>query len=63
MPLRDHHGRPWEKQDGHKVANDRIFVDLGVISGPIYASLFLVPDASKNNLFENLFLCHLFSDF
>ena len=33
---RDHPGGPWEQQDGHEVANDRIFVDFGVISGPIY---------------------------
>ena len=30
---RDHPGGPWEQQDGHEVANDRIFVDLGMISG------------------------------
>ena len=33
---RDHHGDPWEEQDGHQVANNRIFVDLGLISGPVY---------------------------
>ena len=27
---------PWEQSDGHEVANDRIFVDLGVISGFVY---------------------------
>ena len=36
--LRDHPGGPWGQQDGHEVANDRIFVDLGEISGPVYIS-------------------------
>ena len=35
---RDHPGGPWEQQDGHEVANNRIFVDFGVISGPVYVS-------------------------
>ena len=35
---RDHPGGPWEQQDGHEVANNRIFVDLGVISGPVSCS-------------------------
>ena len=34
--LRDQPRGPWEQQDGHEVANDRIFVDLGMISGLIY---------------------------
>ena len=29
----DHPGGPWEQQDGHEVANNRILVDLGMISG------------------------------
>ena len=33
---RDHPGGPWEQQDGHEVANDRILVDFGVISGFLY---------------------------
>ena len=32
---RDHPGGPWEQQDGHEVVNGRIFVDFGVISGPV----------------------------
>ena len=32
---RDHPGGPWEQQDGHEVANDRIWADFGVISGPV----------------------------
>ena len=32
---RDHPEGPWEQQHGHEVANDRILVDFGVISGPI----------------------------
>ena len=35
---RDHPGGPWEQQDGHEVANNRIFVDLGVISGLVSVS-------------------------
>ena len=34
----DHPGGPWEQQDGHEVANNRIFVDFGMISGPVYVS-------------------------
>ena len=30
---RDHPGGPWKQQDGHEIANNRTFVDLGVISG------------------------------
>ena len=36
--LRDHFGGPWEQQDGHEVANNRIFVDFGVISGLVSVS-------------------------
>ena len=35
---RDHPGGPWEQQDGLEVANDSIFVDFGVISGPVCVS-------------------------
>ena len=35
---RHHPGGPWEQQDGYEVANDRIFADLGVISGPVSVS-------------------------
>ena len=35
---RDHPGGPWEQQDGHEFANDRIFVDFGMISGLVYVS-------------------------
>ena len=28
-----------ERQDGHEVADDRILVDLGMISGPVHVSL------------------------
>ena len=38
LASRDHPGGPWEQQDGHEVANNRIFVDFGVISGPVYVS-------------------------
>ena len=38
MALRDHPGKPSEQQDGHEVANNRIFVDFGLISGLISIS-------------------------
>ena len=38
LALRDHPGGPWEQQDGHEVARHRIFVDFGMISGPISVS-------------------------
>ena len=44
---RDHPGGPWEQQDGHEVANNRIFVDFGVISGPVYVG-FSGPKCFKN---------------
>ena len=34
----DHPGGPWEQQEGRGVANNRIFVDFGVISGLISVS-------------------------
>ena len=36
LASRDHPGGPWEQQDGHEVANNRILVDFGLISGPVY---------------------------
>ena len=36
----DHTGAPWEQQDGHEVANNRILVDLGMISGPVCVGFF-----------------------
>ena len=35
---RDHPGGPWEQQDAHEVANNRMFVDLGMISGLVFVS-------------------------
>ena len=35
---RDYPGGPWEQQDGFEVVDNRIFVDFGVISGPVYVS-------------------------
>ena len=37
---RDHPGGPWEQQDGFEVVNNRILVDLGIISGHVYVSFF-----------------------
>ena len=33
---RNHPGGPWEQRDGAEVANNRILVDFGVISGFVY---------------------------
>ena len=58
---RDHPAKPWEEQDGHEVANDRIFVDFDVISGLMYIG-FSGPKCLKIFLCLNLFLFHIFSD-
>ena len=34
----DHPGGPWEQQDGHEVANDRICVDFGMTLGLVCGS-------------------------
>ena len=47
MAPRDNLGGAWEQQDGHEVANNRILVDLGGISGPIYVG-FSGPKCLKN---------------
>ena len=52
---RDHPGGPWEQQDGHEVARHRIFVDFGVISGPVYVGF------SGLKCFKNRFLFRLVS--
>ena len=49
-------GRPWEKQDGHEVANNRSLVELGVISGLVSVSFW-----SQNYVF--LVICKLVSKF
>ena len=35
---RNYPGGPWEQQDGPEVASNRIFIDLGMISGLLYVS-------------------------
>ena len=40
LALRDHPGGPWEQQDGHEVANNRIIVDFGVTPGFMSVSFF-----------------------
>ena len=37
----NHPGKPWEEQDGHELAKDRMLVDLGMISGLIDIVFFL----------------------
>ena len=56
---RDHPGGSWEQQDGHELANNMIFVDLGVISGLVYVG-FQVQNAVNIVLFLGLFLCYFF---
>ena len=55
MALWDHPGGPWEQQDGHEVANNRIFVDFGVISGLVYVSF-------EATCLKKLFFSGLFPD-
>ena len=38
LALREHPGGAWGQQDGHEVARHRIFIDVGVISGPVSVS-------------------------
>ena len=38
---RDHPGGPWEQQDGHSVANNRIFVDFGMVLGLVSVSFWI----------------------
>ena len=52
---RGHPGGPWEQQDGREVANNRIFVDLGVISGPVLCQF----EGSK--MLKNRFIFRLVS--
>ena len=52
---RDHPGGPWEQQDGHEVANDRILVEFGVTSGPVYVSFW------DSKCVKNLFIFRLAS--
>ena len=55
LASRTHPGGPWEQQDGHEVANDRIFVDFGVISGSVYVSF------SGSKCLKNSFIVRLVS--
>ena len=57
MAPRDHPGRSREQQDGHEVANNRIFVDFGVIPGPVDVS-FWVQNALNIILFLGLLPGH-----
>ena len=59
---RDHPGGPWEQQEGHEVANNRIFVDFGLISDLVSFS-FWNSKCVKNLLILGLFLGHFFISF
>ena len=59
---RNHPGGPWEKQDGREVANNRIFVDLGVILELVYGS-FWEPTCFKTCCFVWLGSESFFIDF
>ena len=41
LALRDNPGGPWEQQDRHEVFWNRIFIDFGVIWGPVYISFLI----------------------
>ena len=57
MAPRDHPGGPWEQQHGHEVANDRIVIDFGMISGLVYVSFW------NSKCFKNRFMFELVSTF
>ena len=38
LAARDNLGEPWELQDGHEVVQNRIFIDLGILLGPMHIS-------------------------
>ena len=50
---RDNPGGSWEQQDGHEVANDKFFVDFGMISGLVQVSFW----GSKCVKHHVLFMC------
>ena len=62
LAFRDHSGGPWEQEDGHEVANNRILVDFELISGLVYVS-FGTSQCVKIVLFLNFFPGHLCIDF
>ena len=61
---RDHPGGPWEQQDGHEVANNRIFVDVGLISRPVYVSFWASKCVLELCFFQTCFqvICLSISD-
>ena len=42
----------WEQQDGHEVANNRMFVDFGVISGLAYISFWVSKFVNNRFIFR-----------
>ena len=46
MTPRDHPGGPWEHQDGHEFANNRIVVDFEVIFGICLCFIFMLVSRS-----------------
>ena len=52
---RDYPGGPWEQQDGHEVARQRILIDFGLISGHVSVSSWV------RNAKKNLFIFRLVS--
>ena len=49
--LWNHPGEPWEQQDGHEVATDRILVDFRMISGPVSVSVWVSEYVKFSSLF------------
>ena len=62
LTLWDHPGGPWEQQDGFEVANNRIFVDFGMIL-KLFMAGFGNQNAYKFVFWSGLFAAHLFINF
>ena len=56
---RDHLGEPWEQQHEHEVVRNKIFIDFGVLLGPMYISLYVFKKL-ETSLCSGLFPGHVF---
>ena len=54
-------GGPWEQQDGFEVVDNKIFVDFGMILGPVYD--FFGDQNTLNCFLPGLFPGHFFIAF
>ena len=48
---RDHPAGPWEQQDGHEVVRNMMFIDFGVILGPVKISFLIARSLRFHFLF------------